>query len=121
MKTTKEWLRIAHLDEFNASRKLVCTLEGQSILLYRSGNDVMAVANLCTHLDKPLGAGRIIGGQIICPYHGACFDLRTGKAISGPGVHPLKTYPVQIERGQVFIELEGGVAQDVSFILRSSG
>lgn len=121
MQTTRQWLRVATIDEFDASRKLVCTLAGRSILLYRSGREVMAVANLCTHLNKPLDAGRVIGGQVVCPYHGACFDLRTGKAMSGPAVHPLQTFPVHIEGGEVFIALDdSAVTDDVELVIHSS-
>ena len=50
---------------------------------------------------------RLIAGQIQCPFHGACFDVRSGVALSGPAVAPLQGIPVKIEHGRV---LFGGIA-----------
>jgi len=66
------------------------------------------VDNRCTHLEMPLEEGRVIGGQIICPFHGACFNLRTGAAVSGPAVSPLVTHNVRVEEGRVYVELPMG-------------
>lgn len=119
MPSSKQWLRVAALEEFDIIRKIVRVIEGKRILLYRSGREILAVGGLCSHLDKPLDEGRIIGGQIICPFHGACFDLRSGKAMSGPAVHSLPTYPVRLEADQVFIELDSGEACQSPHIFQS--
>ena len=84
------WHLVARLDELAATRKRVCHVEGRELLLVKSGSEVLAVDNHCTHLGESLERGRVMSGQITCPFHGACFDLRTGEALSGPAVRPLR-------------------------------
>ncbi|MET0544775.1 MAG: Rieske 2Fe-2S domain-containing protein [Caulobacterales bacterium] len=102
-----EWTEAAALSDFGAARKLVCDVGGQSVLLCKVGLDIVAIRNSCTHLGEPLADGRIIAGQIHCPFHGACFDLRTGKALSGPAVAPLTKFDVRLDADKIFIKLPG--------------
>lgn len=76
-------------------------------MLCRSARDeVFAIQNRCSHMAKPLHAGRLIGHQISCPEHGAEFDIRNGEALSFPAVRPIKTYPVEIRDGVVYVALD---------------
>jgi nitrite reductase/ring-hydroxylating ferredoxin subunit len=97
------WTDGAALADVTATGRHVCELEGTSILLCRTGGDIVAVANRCTHLGQPLDKGRIMGGRIFCPHHSAVFDLRTGEAESGPAVARLPCYPVRVEEGRVWV------------------
>jgi 3-phenylpropionate/trans-cinnamate dioxygenase ferredoxin subunit len=99
------WIQIAALEDFAQTSKLTRNVEGQCILLCQLASEIVAVRNVCTHLEKPLDSGRVMAGHITCPYHGASFNLRTGFAASGPAVAPLQTYPVKIQDGQVFVLL----------------
>jgi nitrite reductase/ring-hydroxylating ferredoxin subunit/ferredoxin len=99
----ERWTDVADVADLAATGRHVCELEGRSILLCRTGGDIVAVSNSCTHLGQPLEKGRIMGGRIFCPHHSACFDLRTGEAESGPAVTPLPCYPVRVEEGRVWI------------------
>lgn len=60
----------------------------------------------CTHEDASLSMGEIEDGIIECPLHAGCFDLATGKAIEPPAEVPLRTYPVTIVDGEIYIEIE---------------
>jgi len=79
----------------NGARRIF-QIKGISILLLKFGQEIYAIQNRCTHLDYSLDNGRQIGFEIICAKHGARFDLRSGKALGGPAVHPLITYKTQI-------------------------
>lgn len=94
---------VASLKALTAARRLVCEVEGVSVLLLFTNSSVMAVRNACTHLGLPLDKGRLMAGQIHCPFHGACFDLKTGRAMSGPAVVPLQKFPVMIEGDDIWI------------------
>ncbi len=59
--------------------------------------DVFAVHDVCTHAAIPLSDGCLEGRQIVCPWHGAMFDLKTGRATCGPAVDAVQTYPVTVE------------------------
>jgi 3-phenylpropionate/trans-cinnamate dioxygenase ferredoxin component len=109
------WVYAASLDDFAAQRKLVRTIDGINILLCRYGSEIAALHNHCTHLGKPLDGGRIMGGQITCPFHGACFDLKTGSAVSGPAVYAAHVFPVRIEAEKIYVNLSEWPASGSSF------
>jgi len=99
------WIPIAMLADFGTVRKLVRTVDGAELLLVRLGADVVAVDNRCSHLGQPLDRGRVMSGQITCPFHGACFDLRSGAALSGPAVSGLRCHAVLIEGDRVLVAI----------------
>ncbi|MET0659199.1 MAG: Rieske (2Fe-2S) protein [Steroidobacteraceae bacterium] len=103
MASDEHWVRVASLTEFGETRRLVREVNGVSILFLRQGTGVTAVRNSCTHLGKPLEQGRVMAGRIFCPFHGACFDLNTGEAVSGPAVTSLQVYRTKIEGDEVFV------------------
>ena len=72
-------------------------------LLSRSGERVFAVAGACTHYGGPLAEGLVEGGKVHCPWHHACFDLKTGEALAAPAFAPLQTWRVEIEGGVAFV------------------
>ncbi|WBQ10133.1 Rieske (2Fe-2S) protein [Hyphomonadaceae bacterium ML37] len=77
------------------------------ILIVRSGDTVRAYVNVCPHQGRPLclPSGRTLvseGRFIVCPFHGASFDLETGACVGGPaGKSVLTPAPVRVENGQV--------------------
>ncbi len=99
------WTRVGSLSEFKGGRQLACRVLDLELLLLRVGSDVMVLHNHCTHLGKPLTGGRVMAGQITCPFHGACFDVNTGAAVSGPAVFPLHRFPARLEGEDVVADL----------------
>jgi NADPH-dependent 2,4-dienoyl-CoA reductase/sulfur reductase-like enzyme/nitrite reductase/ring-hydroxylating ferredoxin subunit len=76
------------------------------LLLLRSGGTVSAVSGSCPHAGAPLAEGLRCGERIICPWHKASFDLRSGALVEPPAVDPLPAFPVRIENGRVLVSLE---------------
>lgn len=64
-----------------------------------------AFSNYCTHVGAPLTAGWVSDGQVICPFHYACFDIRTGDLIAGPGYSTLPIFSIRIQGEDVQVEL----------------
>lgn len=64
------------------------------------------VANLCSHMAKPLAQGRMIGYSLVCPFHSAQFDVRTGKSGGFPAARPIRTFPVRVQHGDVLIGID---------------
>ena len=69
----------------------------EAALLLRKGNEFHALDALCTHYGGPLAEGAIVGETIRCPWHHACFDLRTGSAVAAPAMRPLRVFSTVIE------------------------
>jgi apoptosis-inducing factor 3 len=73
------------------------------VLLVRSGTEVFAIDAHCTHYHGPLAEGLAVGETVRCPWHHACFDLRTGEAIRAPALAPLSVWKVEQQGGRIFV------------------
>ena len=80
---------------------LVGHANGKQVLLARVGADIFAVAPNCTHYNGPLGEGLLVGTTVRCPWHHACFDLRTGEAVRAPAFSPIACWDVVQEGGTI--------------------
>jgi NADPH-dependent 2,4-dienoyl-CoA reductase/sulfur reductase-like enzyme/nitrite reductase/ring-hydroxylating ferredoxin subunit len=75
----------------------------QEVLLVRSGPEVFAIDAHCSHYHGPLADGVVDGGHVRCPWHHACFDLRTGEATHAPAFNPLGVWKVEQDGGRIFV------------------
>lgn len=87
--------------ELGAGSSLLGHSHGEAVLLVRDGQDVLAVGATCSHYGGPLAEGVIEGGAVRCPWHHACFDLRTGAAVRAPALNPIACYDVQRAGGRI--------------------
>jgi 3-phenylpropionate/trans-cinnamate dioxygenase ferredoxin subunit len=101
--TARKLCALADLPE-GAAR--VFDVDGVELAAARSGAKVFVVENRCSHDDGPLGEGRLVGGEIECPRHGARFDLASGRATRMPAVAPIATYTARIEGEDVLVEID---------------
>lgn len=76
---------------------------GEAVLLACLDDGVHAVAGHCTHYGAPLSEGLVVDGEIRCPWHHACFSLRSGQALRAPAFAPLATWRTEIVGGTVFV------------------
>lgn len=102
-----EWRRAAAEDEVPEGRGLRVELDGRVIGLFRWEGRVYAIDDTCTHEEASLSDGWVEDGCAVCPRHGARFDLASGRAVTLPAVLPVRTYPVRVEDGAVWVRLVG--------------
>jgi len=79
-------------------------VDGLELLLCNVGGTIYAIEDVCTHDGAPLDQGRLEGACIVCPRHGATFDVRSGEALTLPAVMPVLTFPVRVENDAVYVE-----------------
>ena len=81
-------------------------LAGRPVCIARSGGEVFALSDVCSHADVALSEGDVEDGHIECWLHGSMFDLRTGKPTGLPATRPVPTYPVTVEGDDVLVQME---------------
>jgi NADPH-dependent 2,4-dienoyl-CoA reductase/sulfur reductase-like enzyme/nitrite reductase/ring-hydroxylating ferredoxin subunit len=75
----------------------------QDVLLVRSRSEIFAIDAHCSHYHGPLAEGLVVGNSIRCPWHHACFDLRTGEATRAPALNALAVWQVEHEGDRIFV------------------
>jgi len=98
---------VAPLAEFGPGSVKIVTLGWTSIGVYNCAGELYALEDRCSHDDGPvcLGDWDEEACTVICPRHGAQFDLRTGKALTLPAYLPVRTFPVRVDGGTVKVDL----------------
>jgi 3-phenylpropionate/trans-cinnamate dioxygenase ferredoxin subunit len=99
-----EWLTLATLDELAEGERIALEIDGTAVLLLRHAGEIFCVADVCSHDDSPLGDAELDEAcAIVCPRHGARFDLHSGKALCLPAVSPIAVFPVTVNGNEIQI------------------
>ena len=106
------WVQLCQLDQAPSEGEVLETeIDGVAICLARHNQTLSALDNWCPHRQGPLGQGWLEGDAVICPWHSWAFNLETG--IADPPEHAVvHVFPLHVEAGQVFIELEENPSAD---------
>jgi 3-phenylpropionate/trans-cinnamate dioxygenase ferredoxin component len=99
------YVRVASVSELIEDEGLCVEVEGMRIALFKTGDDIFAVGDMCTHQEGPLSEGIVWNGQVACPWHGARFDLKTGRCMGPPADEEVPSYPVRVTGDDVEIEV----------------
>lgn len=91
------------LSQLTDGSSLVGHADGEPVLLVRRGDELFAVGATCTHYGGPLGEGIIDGETVRCPWHHACFSLRTGEALHAPALRPVPRWRVERRGDRVHV------------------
>lgn len=102
---TTTWLKLISVDELPDDDVVAVSAGDEEIAVYHVGGEVFATDNVCTHGHARLCDGFLDGYEIECPLHQGKFDVRSGKAMCEPLTTDVRTFPIKIEDGHVFVEL----------------
>ncbi len=97
---------IGSVETFEDGRARRVEIPGHALAVVRVGDDFYAIDDTCSHAEASLSQGRVEGFEIECPHHGARFDLRTGRPLTLPAVHPVRTWRVACESGVLYVETD---------------
>jgi 3-phenylpropionate/trans-cinnamate dioxygenase ferredoxin subunit len=103
--TDCEFIPVAEVEDLPIGERLFLEIDNKPIVVINIAGGLFAIGDVCSHDDGPVGEGEIEGNEIICPRHGARFDLRSGEAVGLPAVVDIPAYPVRVVGGQIEIGL----------------
>lgn len=101
------WVRVAAVADVPDRGLMAVEADGERIVLVSTGNGAYyALKDRCSHADYPLSDGELLDdGRLECQYHGAKFDVESGRAVALPAIRPVKTYDVKVEDDAIHVDL----------------
>ena len=96
--------RVAKVSEIPPGSTRRVVVDSVEILLCNVDGKIYAIEDVCTHDGGPLDQGELEGERVVCPRHGATFDVRTGDALTLPAVIPLQTFEVSVQGDDILVE-----------------
>jgi len=96
-------VKVVELAALASGQTTLVTVDGEDVAIFRRGDEILAIGNLCPHQGGSLSDGFVEGDIVTCPLHGWEFDLRSGACMTVPG-ESVPSYAVTVEAGAVFVE-----------------
>ncbi len=100
-----ELVRVCRVSDLPDPGKAVFDVNGRMVALFHVSGTFWALDDMCTHDGGPLAEGELHGYTIVCPRHGAQFDIRTGQAKTMPATRATTAHKVVVQGDEVFVEL----------------
>jgi nitrite reductase/ring-hydroxylating ferredoxin subunit len=97
----EDWTSVLGEDELAEGRMRCVDADGTAVLLARTGGELFALSNSCSHRGAPLHEGEIQDGTVVCPWHSSVFDLRDGALIHGPAAYPQPAWDTRVRAGRI--------------------
>ncbi len=98
--------RVASVEDIKKGEVKSFVLDNEVIAVCNTDDGFYAFKDQCSHQELPLSDGELEGNVIMCAYHGAKFDVRTGEPLCLPAFEPIETYEVRIENGEIFVRID---------------
>ncbi len=101
-----EFKKVASVSEIPTRNMKAFEIRHNRFVVCNTGDGIFAVADECTHDSAPISAGELRGDEVVCPRHGARFDVKNGSVKGPPAVVPIDTYDVKVEGENIFVLLD---------------
>lgn len=101
-----EFRKVARVEDIPSGQVRGFEVGFDKIVVCNTGDGFYAVIDECSHESQPLKLGKLKGNILICPHHGARFDVTTGAVTLAPAIVPVQTYEVKVENGEIFVKLD---------------
>ena len=100
-----EFVKVAEIEQVPPGAAIAVEMpDGLKICLANSDGEIYAIADRCTHADFPMSNGSVHGGGTIeCAWHGARYNMSTGRPIRLPAIKPIRTFEVKIEGNDILV------------------
>lgn len=105
------FIPVIALAEIPQGRMESCVLDGREIVICHTREGIFALDNICTHAHARMCEGRLRATRLVCPLHGASFDIRDGRVLGPPATVPLATHQVRVVDGTIEVSLSPAPAQ----------
>jgi 3-phenylpropionate/trans-cinnamate dioxygenase ferredoxin subunit len=102
---SNNWILACATDDIDDEDLLRFDYADKTFCIYNTAKGFYATDGMCTHEDEHLEFGMVIGMVVECPLHQGRFNILTGEALSAPVCVDLKTYPVKIENGEIYLDV----------------
>ena len=99
------FVKVALLADVPPGQAKAVEAQGKEVALFNVGGTLYALDNICPHAGGPLAQGTVQGEQVECPWHGACFNLKTGASSSPLAADGVGAYPVRVNGSDIEIEV----------------
>ena len=100
------FVSVAKASEFDDQPAKCVKVAGKTVALFKLDDEFFAIDDTCTHEGGPLSEGNIEGDEIECPWHGAHFNIKTGKVILDPAEEDVNTYDVRLSGDMIEIDVD---------------
>ncbi len=100
------FVKAAQASDIKPGDRKIVEVEGEFIAIFNVDGQYHAIEDVCSHDDGPVAEGDLDGYEIICPRHGAHFDIRDGRVLSFPAITPIRNFPVKTEGNDILIDLD---------------
>lgn len=101
-----DWIRVADAADCPPGTLLGVRAGKDLVVLANVDGEIYALEDRCSHQDFPLSDGELEGDRLECIYHGAKFDVCTGRAMALPAIRPVKTYEVDLRDDGVYLKID---------------
>jgi len=101
----EQWHPIGSVDDFTEGEPAALVIAHKPIAIFRDGDDIFALHDLCTHGHARLSDGYVEDGCVECPLHQGLFDIRTGAPKCAPVTEAVRAYPIRIVARQVEVHV----------------